>query len=100
MPRMAFMGVRISWLILARNSLLERVALSASSLAWRRSSACWRSSSLAFLRSEMSSMTRITPRDRSLGSMALAETWLQNTAPFLRRNWYSIWAISRSARRP
>jgi hypothetical protein len=32
MPRMPFMGVLISWLMLARNSLLARLALSASSL--------------------------------------------------------------------
>jgi hypothetical protein len=33
MPMTPFMGVRISWLMLARNSLLARLALSASSLA-------------------------------------------------------------------
>ena len=47
MPRMAFMGVRISWLTLARNSSLARLAASAASLAWR-------SSSSSRLRSEMS----------------------------------------------
>ena len=35
MPMMPFMGVRISWLMLARNSLLVRVAASAASLASR-----------------------------------------------------------------
>ena len=42
MPTIAFIGVRISWLILARNSLL---ALLASSAAWRAfpsSCSCWR----------------------------------------------------------
>ena len=33
MPRMAFMGVRISWLTLARNSSLARLAASAASFA-------------------------------------------------------------------
>src|SRR5271165_6108003 len=33
MPMTPFMGVRISWLILARNSLLARLAASAASLA-------------------------------------------------------------------
>ena len=34
MPMTPFMGVRISWLMLARNSLLARLAASAASLAW------------------------------------------------------------------
>ena len=38
MPRMAFMGVRISWLTLARNSSLARLAASAASFACRNSS--------------------------------------------------------------
>ncbi|HKI35667.1 MAG TPA: hypothetical protein VKA46_27675 [Gemmataceae bacterium] len=46
MPRMAFMGVRMSWLTLARNSSLARLAAAAASLAWR-------SSSSSRLRSEM-----------------------------------------------
>jgi hypothetical protein len=33
MPRMPFSGVRISWLMLAKNSVLARLARSASSLA-------------------------------------------------------------------
>ena len=36
MPMTPFIGVRISWLILARNSLLDRFAASATSLAARR----------------------------------------------------------------
>ena len=36
MPIMAFIGVRISWLMLARNSLFARLATSAASLATRR----------------------------------------------------------------
>ena len=35
MPRTAFIGVRISWLMLARNSLLARLASSARSLCCR-----------------------------------------------------------------
>ena len=38
MPMMPFIGVRISWLMLARNSLLARLAASAASLAIRSSS--------------------------------------------------------------
>ena len=41
MPRMPFMGVRISWLMLARNSLLARLAASAASWAARRSVMSW-----------------------------------------------------------
>ncbi len=37
MPRMPFMGVRISWLMLARNSLLALLAASAEALASRSS---------------------------------------------------------------
>ena len=33
MPMIPFMGVRISWLIVARNSLFARLACSANSLA-------------------------------------------------------------------
>ena len=33
MPMMPFIGVRISWLMLARNSLLARLAASAASFA-------------------------------------------------------------------
>ena len=33
MPRMAFMGVRSSWLMLARNWLLAALAVSAAALA-------------------------------------------------------------------
>jgi hypothetical protein len=39
MPMMAFIGVRISWLMLARKALLARLAASAASLAW--ASAAW-----------------------------------------------------------
>ena len=44
MPMTPFIGVRISWLMLARNSLLARLAASAASRACRSaSSACLRS---------------------------------------------------------
>ena len=43
-PMMAFMGVRISWLIFARKSLLARVASSASSLARLTSASAFRRS--------------------------------------------------------
>ena len=35
MPMTPFIGVRISWLMLARNSLLARLAASAAASAWR-----------------------------------------------------------------
>ena len=38
MPMMPFIGVRISWLMLARNSLLARLACSAASFAFCSSS--------------------------------------------------------------
>ncbi len=53
-PIIAFIGVRISWLIFARNSVFIRLADSAASRAW-----CWASS--AFCRSVMSIETSITP---------------------------------------
>ena len=40
MPMMPFIGVRISWLMLARNSLLARVADSAFSFSPRNASSC------------------------------------------------------------
>ena len=43
MPRIAFIGVRISWLMLARNSLLALLAASATRRACRSASA-WRRS--------------------------------------------------------
>ena len=49
MPMMAFMAVRISWLMEARNSLLARLAASAASLARRSSSATRRSSVMSSL---------------------------------------------------
>src|SRR5581483_8797806 len=42
MPMMPFMGVRISWLMLARNSLLARLAVWAASLNEASVSSCWR----------------------------------------------------------
>ena len=61
MPRMPFIGVRISWLMLARNSLLARLAASAASFAFC-SSAC------AFLRSVTSRETPKVPTMRPCGS--------------------------------
>ena len=42
MPTMAFMGVRMSWDMLERNSLLARLACTASRRAWSSSAICWR----------------------------------------------------------
>ena len=57
MPMMAFMGVRISWLILARNALLARLAASAASLAWANS-ALVRSNSAVRCRTRSSRSSR------------------------------------------
>ena len=54
MPMIAFMGVRISWLMLARKSDLVRLALSAAALA------CWSSASTR-LRSVTSRAAAKTP---------------------------------------
>ncbi len=42
MPIMAFIGVRISWLMLARKSLLDRLAASAAARAFRSSASTLR----------------------------------------------------------
>ena len=47
MPMMAFIGVRISWLMVARNVLLARVACSAASLAARTSASAARARALS-----------------------------------------------------
>ena len=47
MPMMAFIGVRISWLMVARNVLLARVACSAASLATRTSASAARARALS-----------------------------------------------------
>ena len=64
-PMMAFIGVRISWLMLARNALLARLAASARSRAATSCSfrACRRSS--ACLTSEMSETSTNRPMTRS-----------------------------------
>ena len=56
MPRIAFIGVRISWLMFARNSPLARLAASAASFAFDSSAA-------AAMRSVMSrAVAKITRR--------------------------------------
>ncbi|MNY52995.1 hypothetical protein D3C86_1887160 [compost metagenome] len=57
MPMMAFIGVRISWLMVARNRLLATLASSAWSLAWRNSAT-------RRLRSVISTQPQIRPRMR------------------------------------
>ena len=61
MPSTPFIGVRISWLMLARNSLFARAAASAASLA-RRSSSCARSSQV------VSCVTAMSPTRRQRNS--------------------------------
>ena len=79
MPRMAFMGVRISWLTLARNSSLARLAASAASLAWRNSSS-------SRLRSEMSWTAAMAYAGRPDASRwNEANTSTQTVEPSLRR---------------
>ena len=61
MPIMAFIGVRISWLIIARKALLAWLA---SSACWRAASAsalAWCSSCSASLRSLISRIVSIAP---------------------------------------
>ena len=56
-PSTPFMGVRISWLMLARNSDLARLACSAASLAASSSCSFWRSACSASARGVMSKNT-------------------------------------------
>ena len=53
MPSTPFMGVRISWLMVARKRLLASFADSAACLATRRSSSVWRSSSAILANSRL-----------------------------------------------
>ena len=81
MPMMPFIGVRISWLMLARNSLLARLAASAASLARR-------SSSSARLRSVMSRMMPMTrPFPPALFGLSVMSTG--NSLPSFRRPYNS-----------
>jgi len=78
MPVMVWIGVRISWLMFARNSLLARVVASADSLAF------WRSTSLCFQRE-----TSLTIPSRKRRSPAASSRWArfkrhQATLPPLR----------------
>ncbi len=63
-PTIAFMGVRISWLMLERNSLFALVALTASSLAFS-SSSIWRLVALKYTIKIPISVARITPQLKS-----------------------------------
>ena len=76
-PNSPVKGVRNSWLMLATKALLARLAASARALS------CCRAAS-ADLRSEMSSQVHTTPRDKSAGSMALAESEHQKGMPLRR----------------
>ena len=63
MPMMPFIGVRISWLMFARNSLLSRFADSAALLAMR-SSSCVRCRSVLSL---LMTATPVTPSGPQIG---------------------------------
>jgi len=77
MPMTPFMGVRISWLMLARNSDFKMFACSACALA-----AC-NSCSLA-LDSVISSNTQMLPDFGALISMAVPEIFKHTRMPSLR----------------
>ena len=78
MPKMPFIGVRISWLMLAKNALLARLAFSAASLASR-------SETSSFRRSDKS--RTMASRRLSGNNLAIISTWI--VLPSLRRNWRS-----------
>ena len=77
MPRIAFIGVRISWLMLARKSLLARFAASAASLAcsWRTSrsarSAC-KTARRIYSSVVLSTIAVIAPRNRTSVAPSMA----------------------------
>ncbi|MNM62983.1 hypothetical protein D3C81_743360 [compost metagenome] len=73
MPMMAFIGVRISWLMVARKLLLARVASSAASRA-----RC--TSASAVLRSVMSKY-QLAPMPRSPSVIVTAETSTSKRSP-------------------
>ena len=73
MPMMAFMGVRISWLMLARKALLARLAASAASLAWANS-ALARSSSAVRCRTRSSNSSRAR-RSSSSACLRWVTSW-------------------------
>ena len=95
MPMTAFMGVRISWLMLARNSVLNRLARSASSLALRAAFSDSSSSSTvsarrrALSRDSDSEMARLSVRSRTRFSSRrlrpFKTTIRQRTPPPIRR---------------
>ena len=82
MPRMAFMGVRISWLMLARKSDLARVAASAVSLAAR-------SSAWASRRSVMSRKATTVPTTVSPFMMGVVEYSTGTDEPSFRHSTWS-----------
>jgi hypothetical protein len=89
-PTMAFIGVRISWLMFARKSLLARLALSAVSLAARRAS------SASFWR--VTSRTVAWRIGRPSSSSRVSSTVAGNSEPSIRRCVHSKkWEPSRSA---
>ena len=85
MPMMPFIGVRISWLMLARNSLLARLAASAASLASRMAaSACFSASTSVCTPTH----SRIPP---PLARMGTARTSMCRYSPSWRRSRCSTW---------
>ena len=82
MPMMPFIGVRISWLMLARKSLLARVASSAASFAL--ASSCWASA-----RSVVSRMTVRKPTGRPFASRSSDTDCSSVFSTSLTMSWYS-----------
>ena len=87
MPMMPFIGVRISWLMFARNSVLDRLADSATSLAFcasnsarRRSATSACSNSLAWASSEVRSRMRIPSSSCAWVSRSDTRFWSSTSA--------------------
>ena len=84
MPRMAFMGVRISWLMLARNTDFARLACSAASFA--SAACCW-----VILRWVMSTQEPMKPRNSPRGlNRGTPRSIIQRYSPATLRKRYSV----------
>ena len=83
-PVRPFSGVRISWLVLARKSLLARLAASAASSARANACAAWRAS----VTSSAIQMVPLVAGWR--GSMALARRRAWKVLPSRRATWHSV----------
>ena len=81
MPRMALRGVRISWLMLARNSAFARVAASASPIARRAKSNRFHAKALALIAESVRRTHGLTAYDvQLLAGLVLADGQLAEMA--------------------